>query len=101
MKIPKSIKIGKTKYVVEQPHMMDDLCVVGRIHYSGTIQVAQCGNYKPKGRKQSKDSRTVTFWHEVMHGILHDMGHKLYNNEVFVDAVAQRIAQVIKTARFE
>jgi Zn-dependent peptidase ImmA (M78 family) len=42
-----------------------------------------------------------TFWHELTHAILHDMGeHQLNNRESFVEEFANRLARAIQTARF-
>jgi len=41
-----------------------------------------------------------TFWHEVTHAILHDMGSKLYNNEKFVNGFSDRLNKVVLTAKF-
>lgn len=42
--------------------------------------------------------QTQTFWHELLHAALHDMGHPLYDNELFVDALAKRLATASLTA---
>jgi hypothetical protein len=41
-----------------------------------------------------------TFWHEVMHCVLHEMGNPLWKDEKFVTAFSQRLNQVVYTAKF-
>ena len=42
-----------------------------------------------------------TFWHELTHAILHDMGeHQLNNRESFVEEFSRRLSAAIRTARF-
>jgi hypothetical protein len=42
-----------------------------------------------------------TFWHELTHAILADMGmHALNNDETFVTGFANRLTKAIQTARF-
>ena len=52
-------------------------------------------------RRRADSARVRTFWHEVVHGILYDMGSSKFKDEVFVDGIATRITQVISSARFE
>jgi hypothetical protein len=63
-----------------------------------TISIAQ-GN-PDRGYKYTADERSNTFWHELTHAILYDMGNDLTHNEKFVTAFADRLDQAIKTARF-
>jgi hypothetical protein len=42
-----------------------------------------------------------TFWHELVHAILNDMGeHTLNKDEKFVTGFANRLTKAIKSARF-
>jgi len=41
-----------------------------------------------------------TFWHELTHAILKDMGSKLEANEDFVCAFSSRLNKAILSARF-
>jgi hypothetical protein len=44
---------------------------------------------------------TDTFWHELVHAILNDMGEDLLNNnEKFVTGFANRLTKAIQSARF-
>jgi predicted heme/steroid binding protein len=40
-----------------------------------------------------------TFWHELTHAILYDMGHDLSSNERFVSAFANRLCDAVNSAK--
>jgi hypothetical protein len=101
VKIPKQVTIGRTPHLVRRKSKV----VVGKTLCQGcfdestrTITIAQ-GN-PDGGYKYSADERSNTFWHELTHAILYDMGNDLTRNEKFVTAFADRLNQAIKTARF-
>lgn len=78
---------------------MPNILVAGNIAFgSQTIRVA-ARTGRPL-RKRSERARLTTFWHEVVHGILHDMGSRKNSDEIFVDAFAKRLVQVTLTAKF-
>ena len=41
-----------------------------------------------------------TFWHELTHAILHEMGNKLGRNEAFVTEFADKLSGAIDSAKF-
>ena len=87
------LKIGKTTYNVSWPDTLEPPLTRGRIDYTGkTIKVALRAG-QPR-RVRAAKGREHTFWHEVVHGILYDMGSRKYRDEVFVDELAKRIVQV-------
>lgn len=102
MKIPKSIKVGNQRITVFQPDGLKvgkDVCRGGYDYAQPAIMVAK-KNLK-QDYKFTPSERANTFWHELTHAILHDMGEKkLNNNEQFVSDFADRLHQAIKTARF-
>jgi Zn-dependent peptidase ImmA (M78 family) len=102
MKIPKQVTVGKSKIAVVQPDGLkvgNDICRGGYDYSQPVIMVAK-GNLKRK-TKFTPSQRANTFWHELTHAILHDMGeNKLNHNEQFVSDFADRLDQAIKTARF-
>lgn len=99
MKIPKSFKVGKTRYRVVPIPVDDFPSSVGSVSYSaGVVTIAQRHNVT--GRKQSPKQQRHTFWHETVHAMLYDMGSRKHADEVFVDALAKRICGVIDSARF-
>ena len=101
MKIPKEVTIGRTPHLVRTKKSV----VVGKTICHGsfdegthTITIAQ-GNTE-RGYVYDTHERANTFWHELTHAILYDMGCKLTHDEKFVTAFADRLDQAIKTARF-
>jgi hypothetical protein len=101
MMIPSSIKIGKTRYPVEQPITLKNAVHAGNVTYGQSIRVA----YRIRmssGRLQSRTEhqRNETFWHEVTHAILKDMDHKLESNEKFVTDFSRRLNDAIRSAKF-
>jgi CxxC motif-containing protein (DUF1111 family) len=51
------------------------------------------------GRRFSKDELADTFWHELTHAVLHDMGHDLCYDEKFVTAFANRLSLSVDSAQ--
>ena len=74
---------------------------MGRVHYhEQRIQLGRTSNIT--GKPFKPEQITDTFWHEVVHTILRDMGeHRLNSNEAFVTKFANRLTEAINTARFE
>ena len=98
MQIPKEFKIGKKRYKVKQVRHTAPLGTMGSVHYeAGLVEIATNSGRNDRSFKQEEMSDT--FWHEVTHAILRDMGHKLWNNEPFVTAFANRLNQVVNTAK--
>lgn len=103
MKIPNEVKIGKTKITVLKPHSLKVGRHACRGCYDYSQQVIAIANYTPSGtHKYSPSEKSNTFWHELTHAILHDMGEADLNlNEQFVSDFADRLDQAVKTARFK
>lgn len=99
MKIPSEFKIGAHTYTV---------VFRKRINRSGTCwgrayvhdRVIHLATESNKG-KLTESEIVVTFWHEVMHCILYDMGHALWKDEAFVNAMAENLTHIIATAKFK
>jgi len=100
MQIPKSIRVGKTRYPVMQPYMLIPPDCAGSVTYGHSIRVAR--RMRTGGRlvTRSERQRSETFWHEVTHAILHDMGSKLEANEQFVTDFSKRLNDAIHSAKF-
>lgn len=97
MEIPKSFKLGRVTYRVEQPYTLY-MGRLGEVHYTpAIIRVAWFLAQTPQ--KRTPRQRAETFWHEVTHAVLHDMGDPLYKNEKFVLEFSKRLNQVVHTAR--
>ena len=72
---------------------------IGRVHYdTRRIEVARRTQH---GVPFKLSALEETFWHELTHAILHDMGeHQLNNREKFVEDFSARLAKAIASARF-
>jgi len=101
MEIPKKAKINKKTYAVHRVHSFK--CgKLGEIHYANqVIKIARHALGGTWGKHQyrmdlSKEEQWEVFWHEVVHGILHDMKRHDLNNERFVNAFCRRLYGVLK-----
>jgi predicted SprT family Zn-dependent metalloprotease len=100
LKLPKKIKVGDRWYSVEIVETMERRATMGYVYYgTGKIEVATKSNATQ--RAYSNDEVSDTFWHELTHAILYDMGHNLYKDEKFVTRFANRLAKAINTAKFK
>jgi hypothetical protein len=99
MKIPSEFKIGAHTYMV---------VFRKRINKAGTCwgrayvhdRVIHLATHIP-GRALTDEEIFVTFWHEVMHCMLYDMGHHAWKDEAFVNAIAENMTRIIATAKFK
>lgn len=99
--IPKLIRVGRKKYSIEVVEAMLEKKCMGRVYYpQQVIRLAKHSNVN--GRRFTDAEVQDTFWHEVVHTILNDMGrHSLNSNEPFVTEFANRLTQAINTAKFK
>lgn len=96
MKLPRSIKIGKTRYTVAWfDAMLEQMGLFRPV--LRVINVA----IRKRGKPRKPEAIAETFWHEVTHAILHDMDHPLWKDEKFVTAFSKRLSKAIDSARFE
>ena len=96
-KLPKKIKVGHTNYAVVRKYKR--LRDIGEIDYKGrVVSVATRDKF---GNRLSVSEQFEVFWHEVVHGILHDMEHPLRDNERFVVAFSRRLNGALESAEFE
>jgi len=100
MQLPKSIRVGKTRYPVVQPYLLIPPDRAGSVTYGQDIRVAIRILAGGRITARSERQRSETFWHEVTHAILHDMGSKLEANEQFVTAFSKRLNDAIHSAKF-
>lgn len=99
MKIPKKIKVGKQWYDVDTVKHMHKKGAVGATWYNEkVIEVATHSN--TRGVRFKKEDVYDTFWHEMTHAILKDMGSKIEADEEFVTAFSERLTKAIISARF-
>lgn len=99
MQIPTTIKVGKHTYRIYQPEQMVTPATVGRTNYAFNIMaIATHGNVS--GKPRTEKQRSETFWHELTHAILNDMGSDLERDEQFVTAFSSRLNDAIRSAKF-
>ena len=77
------VKIGAVTYTVADAPIPD----CGLIDYEAQTIVIKKG--------LGKDARAVTMWHEVIHGILYNMGH-VNHDEIIVDGIAHGVVQCLR-----
>ena len=100
MEIPKQIKVGKRLYTINQRRKPRKRFTVGEVCYRDQyIDVVTHSNYT--GRAFKHEDLYDTFWHELTHAILQDMGSKLEADEEFVTAFSERLTKAIISARFD
>ena len=98
--IPRLIRVGNKRYSVEVIEALLDKQKVGRIQYGEQrIQIGlRNGN---TNRKLPAAEIRDSFWHELVHAVLYDMGrHNLNRDEAFVIGFASRLSKAIDSARF-
>jgi len=98
--IPRKMRVGSRTYSVEVVEAMIEKNLMGRTYYPDrNIKIGLKSN--STGRVYRPSEVHDTFWHEVVHAILHDMGEDSLNrNERFVTRFANRLTKAIETARF-
>ena len=99
MHIPSSVKVGRTRYIIKQVKFAPKADTMGGINYD--TRLIYVGRYSRSGRRYTRKEMYDTFWHELTHAILKDMGNRLEADERFVTAFANRLTDAITTARFE
>ena len=101
MKIPKKLRVGDKWYSVEVVEAMVEKGFMGKVYYpEQKIRIGLANTQT--GKKFKPADVHDTFWHELVHAILEDMGYDTLNrNERFVTGFANRLTKAIETARFE
>lgn len=92
--IPKSLQLGGVTITVEQKDAVIDRLenVFGLASFE--IQLIELSN------QCKKDYKEMTFFHELVHMILHHMGESdMCGNEKFVDGFSTLLYQAIKTMK--
>lgn len=92
MKIPDSVRIGGVEYKVQyEPNVRNgnQLCY-GQISYDdSTITLSATDG-------TGHQMRSITLWHEILHGIRNHAGLAVENEEEVVDMFARGIYQVLQ-----
>ena len=101
MQLPKKIRVGSKWYSVEVVEAMVEKGLMGKVYYPE--QKIKIGLSSTRtGKKFPTTDVNDTFWHELVHAILDDMGYdRLNRDERFVTGFAKRLNKAIETARFE
>ena len=98
--LPKKLKVGDKWYSVEVVEAMREKGLMGQVYYPE--QKIKIGLTSTRtGTKFKMEHVQDTFWHEVVHAILEDMGRNALNrDEKFVTGFANRLTKAINTAKF-
>lgn len=97
--LPKKLKVDDKWYSVDVVETMHKKSMMGEAHYPS--QTITLGRKTHHGVPFKLSALHETFWHELVHCILHSMGEdKLNDNEAFVEEFSHRLAKAIETARF-
>jgi hypothetical protein len=98
--LPRLIRVGNKRYSIEVIEALLDKQQLGRIQYGEQRIQIGLRNGVTNRKRNAADVRD-SFWHELVHAILYDMGrHNLNRDEAFVIAFASRLSKAIDSARF-
>ena len=100
MTVPVSMTIGDHEYGINVRTYMARKGGMGVTYYGNKcISIATHSN---KSRKPfAAHDFNETFWHELTHAVLFEMGSPLYKDESFVTAFSSRLSHAINTAEFK
>lgn len=93
--LPVAVKVGDDWYRVDHPEVIPG-CRGTCDYGTKTINVAS----RSAGYAYTSLEQYNTFWHELTHAILNDMGSPLEKDEKFVSAFADRLCNAITSAKF-
>ena len=97
--LPKRLQVDGKWYSVDVVESMRKRSMMGEANYPN--QTITLGRKTHHGVPFKLSALHETFWHELVHVILHSMGEdKLNDNERFVEEFSHRLAKAIETARF-
>jgi len=93
--LPAAVQVGDDWYRVDRPEVIPGCR--GECDYgTKTINVAS----RSAGYTYTSLEQFNTFWHELTHAILNDMGSPLEADEKFVSAFSDRLTKAITSAKF-
>ena len=100
MTLPSSMTVGEHQYGIHVVKYMQRKGGMGVTYYGNKcISVATHSN---RSREPfAAPDFNETFWHELTHAILFEMGSPLYGNEKFVTDFSSRLSKAINTAEFK
>ena len=99
MRIPKRLKVGQRWYKVDVIDKMWREGMRGHTNYD-TARISVATRSTITNQRYKQEDVYDTFWHELTHAILKDMGSKLESNEQFVCDFSSRLNKAILSARF-
>lgn len=99
MRIPKRLKVGQRWYKVDVIDKMWQHGMMGNTNYN-TARISVAKRSTITNQRYKQEDVYDTFWHELTHAILKDMGSKLESNEKFVCDFSSRLNKAILSARF-
>jgi hypothetical protein len=94
--IPEKFKLNKkTVVVIVDDEYLKDYKFWGEADFTEGMIILCHRDWK--GRVLKKTDKEKTFYHELVHQILHSMNHKLKWDEDFVEAFSDRLYEFEKT----
>ena len=100
MQLPIKFKLGSAQYTVLQPKTLTKKRVGLAYLEDKVIKVSTHWEKRPRP-EYGVLGQNETFWHEVTHAVLYEMGDALWKDEEFVTQFARKLAQVIETSEFK
>jgi len=100
MQIPTSLKVGDHRYKIVRVDQAPIKRTMGEVDVKAkTITLGQRSWLNGKAFKP--EQLDDTFWHELTHAILYEMGkHRMWRDEEFVGQFATLLTKAINSAKF-
>lgn len=93
------MQVGNHKYSVHVITYMSRKGAMGVTYYGNkTINIATHSNQTRA--PFAAHAFNETFWHELTHAVLFEMGSSMHNDEQFVTDFSSRLSKAINTAKF-
>lgn len=92
MKIPEYVRIQGVDYRVE----FGDVVTDGRNVLMGCIEYPECRIQLSETACPNEQTKLLTLWHEILHGICYASGMQLQNEEEIVEMMSRGVYQVIQ-----
>ena len=94
-RIPKKFQVGGQDVNVKQVELCENSDLGNIVLGQGEIQIA---DYVSRGVPQSQTSKLNTFYHELTHAILRNMGeYELNSNERFVCTFSSLLTEAVRS----
>jgi hypothetical protein len=91
MKIPEKIRIGGVDYKITETENLNN----GERMLYGEIDFEQ-STIKLAPQNQDHQHKSITLWHEILHGIIKNAGLDIKNEEQIVDALSKGVYMVLQ-----